>query len=750
MINVHMTECGEPIFHLKSGNSSYVFMVFHGYLLHLYCGSEISDDDLEYLLPRLSHDSVIPRPAHTFEENKWFSCDIAPMEYPVNGTGDFRPAALKLKMLDRADSHSSFAGTTATDFRYRSYEIVAGKPKLDMQPAVYAEPEEAETLIIYGEDPATAVSVKLYYTVFRDFSAICRRTVVENTAKEQLPLSIERIYSASMDVQGINEPQILHLWGMWAGERRMERSDLPHGSLSVGSKRGASSHNHNPFVALVTKETTETNGLAIGLSLVYSGNFDMTVHSDPYGTVRLMAGINPEDFSWYLEVGESFVSPEAVLVISEEGLGAMSRTYHKLYRSHLCRGQWRDRRRPVLVNNWEATYFDFDDEKIMAIAKEAADCNIEMFVLDDGWFGERNSDTCSLGDWYVNENKIRCGMKQLAEQINSLGLKFGLWFEPEMVSPDSKLYHAHPEWCLQIEGRDKSISRSQYVLDMTRQDVRDYLFERISAILSSANIEYVKWDFNRNLTEVGSSWLPPERRLETFHRFVLGTYDLLERLTSAFPHVLLEGCSSGGGRYDPAMLYYSPQYWTSDDTDAMERVEIQLGTSMVYPASSMSCHVSAAPNHQTGRMTSFRTRGHVAMGGAFGYELDLTKLSEEEKEMIRQQVAEYQRYYDVINRGDLYRLILPNQRYQGKEGHVASWMYVSEDKGEALVTLVVLRASLKASYFLKLQGLDPKARYQEEESGRIYYGDTLMKAGLNLTRRYLDGDSVMIHLVKLP
>ena len=750
MIHVHHSQRGEPIFHLKSGDSSYVLSVFHGYLLHLYCGAQVSDDDLEYLLVQIPHDSVVPHPSHTYEENKWFSCDAATFEYPANGCGDFRPSAIAVKMMEAYGNSSTFAGTTATDLRYVSYEIVNGKPQVDKQPAVYASDEEAQTLIITCEDPATKLTVKLYYTTFRDFSAICRRAVIENSCKEQLPLDILRAYSASVDFTSIEpQPQLLHLWGTWARERHIERTPLAHGIVSVSSKRGASSHYHNPFAALVTEETTETHGMAVGLSLIYSGNFEISADTDPYGTVRLMAGINPSDFTWRLEPGESFVTPETVLVFSDEGLGKMSRTFHKLYRSHLCRGEWRDKTRPVLVNNWEATYFDFDDEKILSIAKEAANCGIEMFVLDDGWFGQRNSDKSSLGDWFVNEDKIRCGMKKLAEQINALGLKFGLWFEPEMVSPVSELYKAHPDWCLHIEGREKSIARDQYVLDMTRQDVRDYLFERMSAILSSANIEYVKWDFNRNLTEVGSGWLPAERRQETFHRFVLGTYELLDRLTTAFPHILLEGCSSGGGRYDPAMLYYSPQYWTSDDTDAMERVDIQLGTSMVYPASSMSCHVSACPNHQTGRMTSFRTRGHVAMGGAFGYELDLTALSDEEKELIRQQVDEYHRYYDVINRGDLYRLIMPNDTYNGKQGKCAAWIYVSVDKSEALLTFVVMRTSVKPVYFLKLQGLDPTAQYRDEESGRIYHGDTLMKVGLNLTRRYTDGDSMVVHLKKV-
>ncbi|MBQ2278132.1 MAG: alpha-galactosidase, partial [Clostridia bacterium] len=383
----------------------------------------------------------------------------------------------------------------------------------------------------------------------------------------------------------------------------------------------------------------------------------------------------------------------------------------------------------------------------LAIAKDAADAGIEMLVMDDGWFGARNDDKSSLGDWFVNEEKIRGGLSKLVENINALGLKFGIWFEPEMISPVSKLYEAHPDWCIHVEGRDKSIARNQYVLDMTREDVRDYLFDVMSGVLSSANIAYVKWDFNRNLTEAASATLSADRQGEMFHRYVLGLYDLLDRITTAFPKLLLEGCSSGGGRYDPAMLYYSPQYWTSDDTDAMERLNIQLGTSFVYPASSMSCHVSASPNHQTGRQTSFVTRGNVAMAGAFGYELDLTKLTDEEKELMSKQVDAYHRYYNVINQGDLYRLIMPADCVNGKTGHCAAWMYVSEDKSEALATFVVVRTSIHPVYFLKLQGLDPDAVYVDD-NGNEYYGSTLMNAGLNLTKNWKDGDSLVMHFTR--
>lgn len=746
MIKVTETALREPVFHLRAGDASYIFSVFHGYLLHLYCGPAVSDDAPEVLLVRVGHDSVVPRPADTPEG--WFSLDIAPQECPVYGTGDYRPSALMM----RYDGGGVTPGSAAVSLKYVSHEIVPGKPKIegDIQPAVYASEDEADTLIVTAEDPSTGVTARLYYTAMRSLPALTRRIVIENTS--DAPLTIERVYSASLDFTGLtgNGPaELLHLWGTWGRERHMERTPLCHGSVSVSSRRGASSHHHNPFAALVSSDTTEKSGFALGLSLIYSGNFEIAADTDPFGSVRFMAGIEATDFAWRLCPGESFASPEAVLSISGEGMGKMSRTFHRLYRNHLCRGEWRDRDRPIVVNNWEATYFKFDSDKLAAIAKEAADCGIEMLVMDDGWFGARNDDRSSLGDWFVNEEKLPGGLAPLVERINALGVGFGIWFEPEMISPQSKLYEAHPDWALRTEGRPLSVARNQYVLDLTRSDVRDWLFETISGVLSSAPVDYVKWDFNRNLTEAASLDLPRERQGEVMHRYVLGLYDLLGRITAAFPHILFEGCSSGGGRYDPAMLYYAPQFWTSDDTDAMERLDIQLGTSFVYPASTMSCHVSASPNHQTGRETSFVTRGHVAMGGAFGYELDLTKLTGEEKDLIRRQVKEYREIAPLVRRGDFYRLILPSDTVNGQSGKCAAWMIVSEDKTEVLVTFVVIRTSVHPVYFLKLDGLDPAAVYEDRETGARYHGDTLMNAGLNLTKTWRDGESVLIRLTKV-
>ena len=712
-------------FRLDAGTSSYVFCVNpNGFLLHLYYGAKISDTDLSYLLPAGSWNSFSPSAANAGD----FCFDSFPLEYPTYGAGDYRAAALAIQGEN---------GCASTLLRYKSHAIRQGKYRLEGLPAVYAAPEEGvETLDVTLEDSLTGAEVHLLYGVFPDRNVITRAAVVKNAGTA--PFAILKASSAALDFPTMDY-DLIHLYGKWAQERWISREPLTHDIRTVSSLRGSSSHNHNPFAALVSHGADEDHGEAYGFSLIYSGNFAIETECDPYDSARLVMGIHPTDFRWTLAPGESFTTPEAVLVYSGEGIGAMSRIFHKLYRYNLCRGEWKEKKRPILVNNWEATYFDFDEEKLCAIAKDAADLGIEMLVMDDGWFGKRDSDNCSLGDWYINEKKIKGGLKALVDRVNALGLKFGIWFEPEMISPDSDLYRMHPEWCLRAPGREMSIGRNQYVLDMSRADVRQNLFEQISAILSNANIAYVKWDFNRNLTEAGSALLPAERQQEVFHRYVLGLYELLERLISAFPHVLFEGCSGGGGRFDPAMLYYSPQIWTSDDTDAIERCRIQYGTSMVYPASSFSAHVSASPNHQTRRCTSFETRGNVAMAGAFGYELDLTKLTEEERAQVRKQVSQYHAYYDIIQNGDLYRLISPFENET-----VCAWEYVSADKNEALLTFVVRRCKVNFTSFVRMKGLDPHKRYRED-SGRIYSGDTLMSAGLNLTRHWKDGDSLLLH-----
>ncbi|MEA4822780.1 MAG: alpha-galactosidase [Clostridiaceae bacterium] len=717
------------VFKLDAGASSYVMKIGEdGSLLHLYYGARLDDMNLDYilyLLPTSSFSALRPE-----LERTGYSPDTMLTEYSCNGTGDYRASALQICDAD---------GYSATDMRYVSHRILPGKYALPGLPATYAECEsDADTLEITLEDPRTHIRTVLFYGVYTHLNAIARAARIENPTDKTVV--IERAYSACVDLPRCDF-DLVNLWGHWSCERNVSRRPIEHGSQGISSKRGSSGHAENPFVALCSRNADETCGDIYAASFVYSGNFDATVEVDSYGATRLLMGLEATDFAWRLEPGETFTLPEAVLVYSAEGFGEMSRTFHRLYRKHLVRGEWKTKRRPILVNNWEATYFNFDEEKLVAIARDAADLGIEMLVMDDGWFGERNDDRSSLGDWFVNEKKLCGGLKALVDRVNALGVKFGIWFEPEMISPISRLYEEHPDWVLSVPGRAKSIARHQYVLDMSRPDVCDYLFDAIAAILESANIEYVKWDFNRNLTEAGSLLLPADRQKEIFHRYVLGLYELLDRLHTAFPHLLLEGCSGGGGRFDPGMLYYTPQIWTSDDTDACERLFIQHGTSLVYPPSSISAHVSASPNHQTGRETSFATRGAVAMGGAFGYELDLTKLTDEERVLVREQVQNYHKYYDIIQNGDYYRLISPFE-----DKNIAAWSSVSEDRSTAIVTIVSYRYRYARALFLKLSGLAPDRTYVEEATGRHYLGSTLMNAGLNLTRGFRDGESMIIVL----
>ncbi|WP_371915975.1 alpha-galactosidase [Paenibacillus sp. P3E] len=556
----------------------------------------------------------------------------------------------------------------------------------------------------------------------------CRRNTrtAEFVNDGQAPLQLLRALSTSVDFPA-GDMDMIYLSGAWSREGRLTRRQLEQGSTSIESRRGMSSHQHNSFAALAKRGTDERQGEVYGFSLVYSGGFEAVAEVDSFGMTRLTMGVNSFDFSWRLEAGESFQTPEAVMVYSGQGLGEMSRTYHRLYRTRLSRGEYRDKERPILVNNWEATYFDFNTDKLEAIAAEGAKLGIELFVLDDGWFGKRDADNSSLGDWVEDLRKLPGGLSDLAARVNGHGLKFGLWVEPEMISPDSDLYRSHPDWCLHVPGRRRSELRWQLVLDYTREEVREYIFESLSRIFSSVPVAYIKWDMNRCLTEIGSAQLPPERQGETAHRYVLGLYELLERLTSAYTHILFESCCSGGGRFDPGMLYYMPQTWTSDDTDAVERLKIQYGTSLVYPVSSMGAHVSAVPNHQVGRITPLSFRGDVAMSGNFGYELDLTKFTPEEKELVKVQVANYKGIRSLVQQGNLYRLQSPF------EGNETAWMFVSDDQREALVYYFrVLAEPHPPRRSLLLSGLNPELDYRLADSGEVYGGDRLMQAGLAL------------------
>lgn len=718
----------QNLFHLQSQNSSYIIQLVRGYAAHVYYGRKLrQDSNLKGMLSFNERASFSPNP---IPDDKSISLDTLPQEYPQYGSSDFRSPAYQVKLAN---------GTRVTELAYRTHRILQGKPDLKGLPAVYTEHEsEAETLELELSDAVSGLTVILSYTVFADSAAITRSARIVN--ESGAPLELERALSASMDFAD-SDYDALYLSGAWARERHVQRRRLAPGVTGIGSRRGSSSHQQNPFFALLRPDANERQGEVYGVSLVYSGNFIAEAEVEQFGMTRLQIGLNPFDFSWHLEPGESFQTPEAVLVYSNEGLGGMSREYHRLYRTRLCRGQHRDRERPILVNNWEATYFDFNADKIEAIAQAGSKLGIELFVLDDGWFGRRDRDNSSLGDWFEDRRKLPGGLKDLANRVKATGLQFGLWFEPEMVSPDSDLYRSHPDWCLHVPDRRRTEAREQLVLDMSRSDVREYLYERLSDIFSTVPVTYVKWDMNRNMTEIGSSEIPADRQKEIAHRYILGLYELLERLTGEFPHILFESCSGGGGRFDPGMLYYMPQTWTSDDTDAVERLKIQYGTSLVYPVSTMGAHVSAVPNHQVERTTSLTFRGDVAMSGNFGYELDLTKFTAEEQETAKQQIETYKEIRGLVQQGELYRLLSPF------EGNETSWMFVSRDRNEALLFYFKVLAEPNAPLRnVKLEGLDPEKNYCLEASGEIYGGDRLMALGLPVSSLRGDFASMWVRL----
>lgn len=726
----------QRIFHLQAAQTSYVCQIAaNGQLLHLYWGKRLRNYSApanRYMPETRAFGTQVP-----FGDTL-ASPETIPAECPVFGTGDYRTPMVHAQYAD---------GSTVSSFVYESHRIYGGKPQLPGLPATYVEQdEEADTLELVLRDPLTGLKAVLLYTAFRDFNAITRSILLVNEGQQAIRL--HKVLSASLDLPQASY-DLLQLHGSWARERSVERVRLTPGTKSIESRRGASSHQHNPFIAVMEQDAGEDHGQVYSMNLVYSGNFVAEMEIDSFGSLRMNIGINPFDFSWLLEAGESFQSPEAVLVHATHGLGEMSRTYHKLYRTRLCRGRYRDAVRPVLVNNWEATYFDFNADKIEQIAAAAGELGIELFVLDDGWFGQRHNDASSLGDWFVNEDKIAGGLKQLVERVQEKGLQFGIWFEPEMISPESELYRAHPDWCLHVKGRDRSPSRNQYVLDFSRADVRSEITKRMKDILQSAPITYVKWDMNRHMSEVGSAALPPERQRETAHRYMLGLYAMLEEITSAFPDILFESCSGGGGRFDPGMLHYMPQTWTSDNTDAMSRLYIQYGTSIVYPISATGAHISAVPNHQLGRMTTLETRGHVAMTGNFGYELDLSMFTEEERALAKEQVATYKRYRELIQFGEHYRLASPF------EGNTASWMIVSEDRTEAIMLFARILAEPNVSRLrIRLKGLNAQADYRLKLLGSVpaegvLGGDELMEAGLLLPQMKKDFSSVLVHLAQV-
>ena len=716
----------DKIFNLETKNTLYQMKVARfGVLNHLWYG-EKTDCCMDYLLDY--PDAGFSGNIYEAENERTYSLNTLPQEYSTSGVGDFRISAISVTHED---------GSNALDLRVREYQIKKGKYEIPGLPAVYAKEDEAETLEITLKDTATEAEVILKYGVFEKEDVITRSVVVKNSGKT--PIVINKVHSMCLDIP-YGDWEWMHFYGRHTMERQAERVPVLHGISESSSSRGTSSHHQNPAVLLCEKDCTETNGHCIGAALMYSGGFQAQVEKDQLEQIRLVMGIHPDTFEWTLEAGEAFYTPEVILSCSTTGFAKLSQNFHHIIRNHVCRGTYQLSSRPVLINNWEATYFDFNEEKILNIARQASKLGIDMMVLDDGWFGKRDDDCSGLGDWFVNEKKLNGGLKALVEKINAMGMKFGLWFEPEMVSEDSDLYRNHPDWAIQIPGRKPMRSRYQLVLDMSNPEVVDYLYGVMSAILRENHIEYVKWDMNRSISDWYTATLSRGRQMEMPHRYVLGLYELLEKLTSEFPDVLFEGCSGGGGRFDAGMMYYCPQIWCSDDTDAHERTFIQYGTSFFYPTSTVGSHVSAVPNHQTGRITSIETRGVVAMAGSFGYELDLNQLSEEEKTVVAKQVTHYKEYQSLIYNGDYYRLANPF------EDGMSAWSWISEDKKTILVQGVLFRAKPNVlRKTLRLMGLEAKKNYKIAGTEEVYTGVALMSGGVLLQRAV--GDDVSFEIV---
>lgn len=707
------------VFTLHTQNSTYQMKVDdQKTLLHTYYGPRADETDFSYLVEFLDRGFCGNVPGTEVE--RVYSLDYLLQEYSAVGNGDYRASALHAELG---------SGTCDCRLLFDSYQVRERKYSLPGLPSMFdSEHEKAQTLEIVLKDAKEAFYVHLLYGVFEEHDIITRAVKIENNMDHEAVLS--RAMSLGVDFPN-NGFEFMHFHGKHMGERQMERSPMIHGGMDIRSTRGASSHQQNPFVILTEKETTENRGLCYGFSLLYSGGFHLQAQVDPFDQTRLVMGLDDEAFRWILKPGDSFVAPEAIMCCSEGGFEALSHSLHDAVMEHIVRSPWKKHRRPVLVNSWEAAYLDFDKEKLLAIAEGAVEAGLDMLVLDDGWFGNRNSDASGLGDWFVNEKKIGGTLAQLSEEIHAMGLSFGLWVEPEMVSEDSDLYRAHPEWAITVPEREPIRGRQQLVLDMARDDVVAYLYERLVDIIDSAKIEYLKWDMNRSLAACYSRILPKERQGEARHRFVLGVYRLLEQLVDRYPDLLIEGCCGGGGRYDMGMMYYCPQIWCSDNTDAIERLYIQYGTSFAYPMSTVSAHVSACPNHQNGRVTPFRTRGICAMQGTFGYELDLSKLNEEELRQAKEQTKFYKKHFALFQYSRYYRLNSPfdNRSY-------TAWEYADPEKKEAIVSVVFtdLHANPKTDILL-LRGLDPDTRYRVWMDGQeqgIYTGTALMRAGMRL------------------
>lgn len=702
-------------FHLYNQEISYIIKILdNDQPGQLYYGKRLTHrEDFSHLFEYAMRDMS----PYAFEGNSTFSLENIKQEYPTFGCGDMRFPAYEIEREN---------GSHVVEFVYKEHKIYNGKPKLEGLPATYVESDdEAQTLELVLEDTSINTRIVLLYTIYEAFPVIARSVRFECDSDEKITLL--SAMSACVDLPD-KDYEMIDLAGVWARERHVRRHKLDYGIQSIYSMRGCSSYQFNPFLALARENADEFQGQVYGFSLVYSGNFLAQTEVDNYDTARVLMGIHPNGFKWTLGKGESFQTPEMVMVYSEAGLNGMSQTFHKLYRTRLARGTWRDKVRPILINSWEAFYFDFDAPKLLGLADAATDLGMELFVLDDGWFGKRDDSTSSLGDWYPNEEKLKGTLKELAEKINAKGLKFGLWIEPEMTNKDSDLYRAHPDWLLAEQGKRICHSRTQYVLDFSKKEVREYIGDMLENLLAEVPVSYIKWDMNRTFSEVFSNGNDREYQGKVCHKYILGVYELYERLTSRFPHVLFESCASGGARFDPGMLYYAPQGWTSDDTDAIERLKIQYGTSMVYPVSCMGSHVSASPNHQTNHVTPIETRADVAYFGTFGYELDLLKLGEEDKAEIRRQIAFMKEKRDLIQKGTFYRLKSPF------EGNETAWMIVSEDQKKALVGYYRVMQPVNVGFKrLKLKGLKEDTCYKVSGYAYDCYGDELMQVGMILS-----------------
>ena len=710
------------IFTLTTAHTTYQMQAdAQGYLLHLYYGARTAGE-MDYLLNY--GDRGFSGNPNSAGSDRTYSLDALPQEYPSLGTGDFRNYALNIENAD---------GSQCCNLVYITHEIEAGKYTLKGLPFVRAEENEAETLKIILEDPVTKVELHLLYGVLEKEDIITRSVIIKNAGKA--PVTVKKAQSACLDFLH-GDYDLIKFYGRHAMERNMERMPVSHESTRIGSRRGTSSHQYNPGVILAGKNTNEDSGSCYGMLFVYSGNFLVEAEKDQYDQTRIQMGLTDELFAYPLEAGAEFTAPEVILSYTNKGLSRLSQQYHHCIMNHICQGKYVHANRPVLINSWEAAYFDFTGDTIVELAKEAKALGIDMVVMDDGWFGKRNDDNSSLGDWYVNEEKLGGTLTKLIERVNAEGVKFGIWIEPEMVSEDSDLYREHPEWAITIPGRKPVRSRNQLVLDFSRKEVRDEIFKRICAVLDQGNVEYIKWDMNRSLADI---YAP-----NVTYDYVLGVYDFLEKLTNRYPDILIEGCSGGGGRFDAGMLYYTPQIWCSDNTDAINRTRIQYGTSFFYPVAAMGSHVSAVPNHQTGRVTSMHTRGVAAMSGTFGYELNPALLNAKEKAEIRAQLAQYREYQELIREGDYYRLSNPFQ------DNFAAWMVVSDDRSKALVSVIRLTAEANPpAAYVTLKGMEEDAFYREKTTGKVYPGAALMEAGILLPAAVSEYEAYQIELERV-